>query len=53
MSLYKRRSTWWIDFTTPSGERIRHAADTSNKVDAQELHARLNKKMASRSFATP
>jgi hypothetical protein len=41
MSLYKRRSTWWIDFTTPSGERIRRSADTSNKVDAQELHDRL------------
>jgi len=41
MSLYKRGSTWWIDFTTPSGERIRHSAETSNKVEAQELHDRL------------
>jgi len=41
MSLYKRGSTWWIDFTTPSGERIRRSADTSNKVEAQELHDRL------------
>ena len=41
MSLYKRGSTWWIDFTTPSGARIRHSADTSNKIEAQELHDRL------------
>ena len=41
MSLYKRGSTWGIDFTTPSGERIRRSADTSTKVEAQELHDRL------------
>jgi integrase len=38
MSLYKRGSTWWIDFTTPIGERIRRSADTSNRTEAQELH---------------
>jgi hypothetical protein len=41
MSLYKRGSTWWIDFTTPSGERIRRSAETSSRVEAQELHDRL------------
>jgi integrase len=41
MSLYKRGSTWWIDFTTPSGERFRRSSETSNKVEAQELHDRL------------
>lgn len=41
MSLYKRDDTWWIDFTTASGERIRRSADTSNKLEAQELHDRL------------
>jgi hypothetical protein len=41
MSLYKRDNMWWIDFTTASGERIRRSADTSNKLEAQELHDRL------------
>lgn len=41
MSLYKRGSTWWIDFATPSGERVRRSADTSNKAQAQELHDQL------------
>jgi integrase len=41
MSLYKRGSTWWIDFATPSGERVRRSADTSNKGQAQELHDQL------------
>lgn len=41
MSLYKRGSTWWIDFATPSGERVRRSAETSTKAEAQELHDRL------------
>ena len=41
MSLTKRGSTWWIDFATPSGERIRRTTGTSNKVQAQELHDKL------------
>lgn len=41
MSLFKRGSTWWIDFTTPSGERIRRSAETSSKAEASELHDRL------------
>ena len=41
MSLFKRGSTWWIDFTTPSGERIRCTADTEEKSQAQEFHDKL------------
>ena len=41
MSLYKRSGTWWIRFTTPSGERIRCSARTSDKAEAQELHDKL------------
>ena len=41
MSLYKRGSMWWIDFTTPSGQRVRYPARTEDKVQAQELHDRL------------
>ncbi len=41
MSLYKRGSTWWIAFTTPSGERLRCSAETSDRAAAQEFHDRL------------
>jgi integrase len=41
MSLFKRGSTWWIDFTTPSGERIRCTAGTEEKSQARELHDKL------------
>lgn len=41
MSLIKRGNTWWVDFTTPAGERIRRSAGTSNKIQAQELHDKL------------
>ena len=41
MSLFKLGNTWWIDFTTASGERIRRSAETSSKAEAQELHDRL------------
>jgi integrase len=41
MSLRKRGPVWWIDFATPSGERIRRSAATGNKAQAQELHDKL------------
>jgi integrase len=41
MSLTKRGNTWWIDFTSPSGERIRRTSGTENKVEAQEFHDKL------------
>lgn len=41
MSLYRRGITWWIRFTTPSGERVRCSARTSDKAEAQELHDKL------------
>lgn len=41
MSLYKRKSVWWIDFTTPAGERIRRSAETGIKAEAQHLHDQL------------
>jgi hypothetical protein len=40
MSLFKRGSTWWIYFNTPSGERVRRSAETGSKAEAQ-LHDRL------------
>jgi integrase len=41
MAIYKRGSTWWIDFATPRGERVRRSAQTGDKAEAQELHDRL------------
>lgn len=40
MSLRKRGSTWWIDITTPSGQRIRESAETPDRKAAQEYHDR-------------
>jgi integrase len=41
MALFKRGTTWWIDFTAPSGERVRCSAGTTDKNQAQELHDKL------------
>ncbi len=41
MSLIKRGTTWWIDITTPSGQRIRCSARTEDKKEAQEFHDKL------------
>ena len=41
MSLCKRGKTWWISFTTPSGERVRCSAATEDKTQAQEFHDKV------------
>ncbi len=41
MSLFKRGTTWWVRFSTPSGQQIRRSAQTTNKKLAQEYHDRL------------
>jgi integrase len=41
MSIYKRKETWWIQFTAPDGRRIQQSAGTQVKQEAQELHDRL------------
>ena len=41
MGIRKRGSVWWIDFTTPSGERVRRSTETGSKAEAQEFHDRL------------
>jgi hypothetical protein len=40
MGIRKRGSIWWVNFTTPSGERVRRSAETSSKTDVRELHDR-------------
>lgn len=44
MSIRKRGTAWWIDFTAPDGRRVRHTAATSDKAAAQELHDHLKAK---------
>jgi integrase len=41
MAIRKRGAVWWIDFTAPSGERIRRSAETGDKTEAHEYHDRL------------
>lgn len=41
MALFKRGKTWWVDFTTPAGERVRQTAETTDRNQAQEYHDKL------------
>ncbi len=41
MSLIRRKETWWVDFRSPSGKRVRRSAQTQDRVRAQEFHDRL------------
>lgn len=41
MGICKRGAVWWVDFTTPSGERVRRSAQTGNKAEATEFHDKL------------
>lgn len=41
MSIYKRKDTWWIQYTAPDGRRIQQTAGTQIKQEAQELHDKL------------
>lgn len=36
---------WWIDLRTPSGERVRRSAKTTDRKAAQEYHDRLKAEM--------
>ena len=41
MSLYNRSNVWWVNFRSPSGQRIRRSTGTEDKKEAQEYHDRL------------
>ena len=41
MGIFKRGSVWFVDFTTPGGQRIKKSARTTDRKEAQELHDRL------------
>lgn len=41
MGIYKRDQIWWIDFTLPSGERIRRSSKTTIESQAQHYYDKL------------
>lgn len=41
MSIKQRGPVWWLDVTTPGGQRIRRSTGTADKKQAQEYHDRL------------
>ena len=41
MSLYRRKTVWWVRFTTPDGQRVRRSTGTTSREAAQEYHDRL------------
>lgn len=41
MPIYKRENVWWVDITTPTGQRIRRSTKTSVKKQALEFHDKL------------
>jgi integrase len=41
MAIKLRGTVWWVYFTTPNGERVRHSAKTGDKAQAQEYHDKL------------
>ncbi|WP_445496643.1 tyrosine-type recombinase/integrase [Photorhabdus sp. SF281] len=38
MSIFRRGNTWYGNYTTPSGKRIKESLGTTDKKQAQELH---------------
>jgi hypothetical protein len=41
MALYQRNSVWWVDLTSPGGQRVRRSTGSYEKDEAQEYHDRL------------
>lgn len=41
MSIFKRGNSWYCDFATPGGKRIKKSLGTSDKKQARELHDKL------------
>ncbi|WP_318013057.1 site-specific integrase [Pectobacterium versatile] len=39
--MYRRGKTYWVDVSTPDGERIRRSAGTTERAKAQEYHDKL------------
>jgi len=41
MAIYKRRKTWWVNITSPNGQRIRRSTGTQDRKQAQEFHDQI------------
>lgn len=41
MPIYQRGKTWWCDFATPGGKRVRQSLGTRDRTQAQELYDKL------------
>ncbi|NHR05764.1 site-specific integrase [Chromobacterium haemolyticum] len=41
MPIYQRGKTWWCDFATPGGSRVRQSLGTRDRTQAQELYDKL------------
>lgn len=41
MGLYERGGVWWVDLTTPDGQRLRRSTGIEDRTLAQEYHDRL------------
>ena len=41
MAIFKRGKTWWIDFASPNGQRIRRSTGTGDKKQSKEFHDKL------------
>lgn len=41
MAIKQRGGVWHCDFATPDGKRVRRSLDTSDRLEAQELHDKL------------
>lgn len=41
MAIYKRGKTWWINITSPNGQRIRRSTGTQERKQALEFHDQL------------
>ena len=41
MAIFKRGQTWWVDFASPNGQRIRRSTRTQDKKQAKEYHDKL------------
>ncbi len=45
MAIFKRGKTWWVDFASPNGQRIRRSTRTQDKKQAREYHDKLKAKL--------
>lgn len=50
MGLYRRGTTWWVQFVDSEGKRVRRSAETNSKTEAQAILASLKTKVREGKF---